>query len=303
MIKKTFLAILFSCITTFVFSQACGIYYVKYVGQIENNDEEVVKVRLPSIPFLHGLDNEISSDAFLDFKVENNIIDCEMGSHLTSVLYEEAKTYLKFYRSKNDKIPVTFFIKKDDKTIIKKVEIPWKRIKIEKLKDEKLRFILKLDLASININNYKEILSFKDKIFGNWEFDKLLIQGKEIEASTQNHCGYKDVLELKENNKSQDINIENQILYGYKIGKSNTKICTPNPRNNKYNLSNNSCPTEWMLLDNQQNIIVHISEGIVVEYQIYFLNNELMLLSKRNEILNYGEKLPETIRLKKIKLN
>ena len=57
--NKILVVITLSLIVQFSFGQACGIYRIKYVGNIKSESLKIEKIKLPTIEFLHGLKMKI----------------------------------------------------------------------------------------------------------------------------------------------------------------------------------------------------------------------------------------------------
>ena len=139
------------------------------------------------------------------------------------------------------------------------------------------------------------------KISGEWEFEKVKVKGIEKTASDLNNCGYKDVLEIREQKEVESYEFDGIKIIGKRIGISNKKICVADPVEYRYRVLYNSCPTDWIRISNTKNRIVSISEGLVTEYEIRKPNREKMILSRVREIVNFGASVPDEIQLKKIK--
>ena len=157
----------------------------------------------------------------------------------------------------------------------------------------------------IGISSFKMVNQFEDlskfKIYGSWEYEKIIIDGKEFDASNLNECGYKDVLEIRKNKEVVEYEFDGKEIKGDRIGISNSKICSIDPIDYKYVVVSNSCETQWVRLRSNQKRIVSIADGIMIEYEIEIQNRRTMLLSKKKEITNYGSKVPDKIILKKRK--
>lgn len=138
-------------------------------------------------------------------------------------------------------------------------------------------------------------------INGDWEFNTVKIEGKEKSASELNSCGYNDILTIRRKKQRVNYEFEGIEIKGIQIGISSKKICGIDPVNYKYIIRNNSCPTEWVKIENSKNRIISISEGLVIEYEYSKPSRKKMILSKIREILNYGISIPDEIQLKKIK--
>ena len=90
--KRIFILLILSLTIQFSYGQACGIYRIKYVGNIKSKSLKIEKIKLPTIQFLEGLGNENSEYGFVEIKPENDIIEVELGSHLTSNLFDKSET-------------------------------------------------------------------------------------------------------------------------------------------------------------------------------------------------------------------
>lgn len=168
------------------------------------------------------------------------------------------------------------------------------------MKKHFLIITLIIGLSSIGLINNFEYKS-KLKINGDWEFEKVKIEGEEKRVSELNNCEHNDVLQIRRKKQRVNYEFEENEIKGYQIGISNKKICAIDPVNYKFILENNSCPTYWVKIENSKNRLVSISEGVVIEYEISKPNRKKMILSKIREIVTYGKPTPDEIHLKKIK--
>ncbi len=132
------------------FGQACGIYRIKYVGSIKTDSLKIEKIKLPTIEFLHGLEDENSEISFMEIEPTDGRINIELRSLLTSHLYGETKNLLKFYKTKRENITIIIVNDKGEKRKIL-TELTWNNIQINKIEDEKFGNIFELNLKEINI--------------------------------------------------------------------------------------------------------------------------------------------------------
>ncbi len=156
--KRIFILLILSLTIQYSFGQACGIYRIKYVGKIKSESLKIEKVKLPTIEFLHGLENEYTEKSFIEIELNNYQIDSELGSHLTSHLYGKAENLLTFYKTKRENIPlIIIVIENGTKREIRK-ELTWNNIEISKLEDDKFGNLFELNLNEINVdnNNFEE---------------------------------------------------------------------------------------------------------------------------------------------------
>ena len=112
------------------FGQACGIYRIKYVGNIISESLKVEKIRLPTIQFLHRLEEENSEKGFIEIKPIGNEFDIELRSHLTSHLYDNPENLLKLYEVKRETIPIIITVLEKGKSKDKRIELVWNDIQI-----------------------------------------------------------------------------------------------------------------------------------------------------------------------------
>jgi len=149
--KRIFILLILSLIIQFSFGQACGIYRIKYVGNIKSESLKIEKIKLPTIEFLHGLEERNSEKGFIEIKTIENEIDIEIGSHLTSHLYEKAESLLKLYKTKRENIPIFITVIEYGKNREIQIELTWNDVKIKKLEDQKFGNLFELNLNEINI--------------------------------------------------------------------------------------------------------------------------------------------------------
>jgi len=149
--KRVFILLILSFTIQYSFGQACGIYSVKYVGNIKSESLKVKKIKFPTIEFLHGLEENNSERGFIEIKPFVNEINIEIGSHLTSQLFEKAENLLKFYKAKRENIPILVTVIENGKNKEIQIELAWKDIQIKKLEDENFGSLFELNLNEINV--------------------------------------------------------------------------------------------------------------------------------------------------------
>ena len=140
----------------------------------------------------------------------------------------------------------------------------------------------------------------EERIYGNWEYENVVINGKRIDASKLNQCGYKDILEIRSNSDIEEYEFDGEIVKGNQIGFSNGKSCSFSPIDYKHTVEDHSCGTYWIRQIANRKLIVSINDGVAIEYKIGKCNRRRMVLTKRREIINFGSIEPDEIVLKKI---
>jgi hypothetical protein len=149
--KRIFILLILNLSIQYSFGQACGIYRIKYVGKINSESIKIEKIKLPTIEFLHGLEEENSEKGFIEIKPIENGIGIELGSHLTSHLYEKSESLLKLYKTKRENIPIVITVIENGKNKKIRIELTWDNIQISKLDDDKFGNLFELNLNEINI--------------------------------------------------------------------------------------------------------------------------------------------------------
>jgi hypothetical protein len=149
--KKILVLIILSLTIQFSFGQACGIYRIKYVGNIKSEALKIEKIKLPTIGFLHGLKQESSEEGFIEIEPIANRIDIELRSYLTSHLYEKPESLLKLYKTERKNIPIIITGIENGKNKEIRIELTWNNIVISKLEDGKFGNLFELNLNEINI--------------------------------------------------------------------------------------------------------------------------------------------------------
>jgi len=149
---KIAIAILVAGLTIQIgYGQACGIYRIKYTAFIQSNNAEVVQVKLPSIPFLHGYEKKGSETAFIVSDVVKNKIEVEIRSPLTSYLSDDASIYLDLYREKNEALPVILIVLKENIRQELTIILSWDQIEMKKIEDGRFGNLFELNLNEIKV--------------------------------------------------------------------------------------------------------------------------------------------------------
>ncbi|HBY70055.1 MAG TPA: hypothetical protein DEG69_21285 [Flavobacteriaceae bacterium] len=149
--KRIIILLILSLTIQQSFGQACGIYGIKYVGNINPESIKIEKIKLPTIEFLHGLEEENSEKGIVEIEPVSNEINTELGSHLTSHLYGKTESLLKFYKTKRESIPIVITVVENGTKKEIRIELNWNNIQISKLVDDKFGNQLELNLNQINI--------------------------------------------------------------------------------------------------------------------------------------------------------
>tara|TARA_A100000171_G_C2022905_1_gene91976 strand:- start:96 stop:551 length:456 start_codon:yes stop_codon:yes gene_type:complete len=149
--KRLFILTILFLTIQYSFGQSCGIYRINYVGSIKSEALKIEKIKVPTIMFLHGLENENSELGFSEIDLTTNDIDIQLRSNLTSNLYENAEDLLKLYKTKRENIPIIIVASKNgNKKEIRK-ELTWNDIQIHKISDEEFGNLFELNLNQISI--------------------------------------------------------------------------------------------------------------------------------------------------------
>jgi len=136
-------------------------------------------------------------------------------------------------------------------------------------------------------------------IYGNWKFDKVLLEGKLINATDLNDCAYADVLELSGSSEVENFNWANIDFRGKKIGTSNRKVCVFNYDSMELEVGSSSCETIWVQLTSNWKRLLSIDEGGVVEYKIVEKTTTTMTLKKLRDVTEFNSIVPDKIYFKK----
>ncbi|WP_299714717.1 hypothetical protein [uncultured Tenacibaculum sp.] len=152
--KKSVLSFIFIiCFTQIIFSQACGVYNLKYVGEIVSNNDLSFKIKLPNTFFYHSNERKNNNEGnwIFDYvKVNNRKIDVTVTSHLGSLCTSDQ--LIELYKKSRDFIPIfiTFINKEgEEKRSIKKVS--FKKIKFSGKDISGKPTLIIIDLGEIRV--------------------------------------------------------------------------------------------------------------------------------------------------------
>ena len=130
--------------------QACGKYRLKYIGHISPNDYQVIQIKLPTTRLLHGYVTEDDPSAFITLdNQENDSINFQIASHLTSELYGNPNRYLELYRKVRIVFPLKLVIRTSNREKEKTIHIPWDKVVFNSIDDEGLGNLIQMDLGEI----------------------------------------------------------------------------------------------------------------------------------------------------------
>ncbi len=151
--KKIFILLILSLAIQYSFGQACGIYRIKYVGSLKSKSLKIEKIKLPTIEFLHGLENEYTEKSFIEIELNSHQINTELNSPLTSHLYGKAESLLQFYKTQRESIPLIILVTENETTREIRKALNWNSIQISKLEDDNFGNLFELNLNEIDIDN------------------------------------------------------------------------------------------------------------------------------------------------------
>jgi len=148
---KKFLLIFGLCfLTNFSIGQSCGTYILKFVGAISNESIQIESIKLPSTFLLHGTAKSEKISNYIDAKPNDNRLDFEMTSHLTSLI-DDADKLFKIYQSNHLAFPIVIV----KESLEEVVYISWSKIKLSKVGTESGRSVFLLDLNDISTSKLK----------------------------------------------------------------------------------------------------------------------------------------------------
>ena len=124
---------------------------MKYVGIIKSESLKIEKIKLPTIKFLHGLEEENSENAFIEIEPIENEIDVKLISHLTSHLYGKAENLLEFYKTKRENIPIIITVIENGKQKELRIELTWNNIQITEINDDGFGRLFELNLNELKV--------------------------------------------------------------------------------------------------------------------------------------------------------
>ena len=134
----------------FSHGQACGIYRIKYVGNISTTDKQIVKVYFPTTMFLHKIEKEQSDKAFIEATLKNGTFKIEISSHLTTP-YNSIDQLLFFYKKQSDvfKMKVSYM----ETGILKEkiIAINWNKIGVTIIDDGKFGTLFRFAIKDLSI--------------------------------------------------------------------------------------------------------------------------------------------------------
>ncbi|WP_347922545.1 hypothetical protein [Pontimicrobium sp. SW4] len=133
------------------FSQACGIYRIKYVGKIESKTHKIKKIKLPSIMFLHNVVDRSENVAFIEVDIDVDEINKETASHLNSHLYDNSNKLLEFYKRSRDNLLIVFIINEDGNDIEISKKLNWSDVEIKIVEDEGFGNLFEINLKEIKL--------------------------------------------------------------------------------------------------------------------------------------------------------
>lgn len=144
--KNIFITFLLTLTFQIGYGQACGVYRIKYVIEIQSSSMQVLQIKVPSIPFLHGYIEKESERAFILAEVTNNKAALETVSQLTSELYDDANRYIKLYSKKREALPVIIILAENNERRELTLLLSWDQIEMNQVDDEQFGNLFEMKL-------------------------------------------------------------------------------------------------------------------------------------------------------------
>lgn len=133
--------------------QACGTYRIRYAGKIDSNIHQILEIKVPSIPLLHGYEKPQAARAFVLAESHGDSIVVETVSRLTSTLFDDPNNYLSIYKKIRDNLPIRFVVSAWNNRKEITVLIPWEKIVITSIEDDKSGNLFQIDLGLNRVVN------------------------------------------------------------------------------------------------------------------------------------------------------
>ncbi|TND01808.1 MAG: hypothetical protein FD123_4184 [Bacteroidetes bacterium] len=148
--KKAFTFLLFTLTLHLSYGQACGMYRIKYVGNIKSDARDIVSIYLPTTLYLHGIENDRSKRSFLEAKLDSSHFNLGISSHLTTP-YTDKNALLSYYKSISPALKIKVAFLKDGTLKEQFVKINWDDISISVIDDDKLGTLFEFRIKDIRI--------------------------------------------------------------------------------------------------------------------------------------------------------
>ncbi|WP_157814148.1 hypothetical protein [Olleya sp. Bg11-27] len=121
------------------------------MGNIKAKALKIETIKLPTIAFLHGLEEENSDRGSIEIVQNTNNIAIELPSPLTSHLYSKAENLINLYKLNRQNIPIVITVIANGKSKKIRIELSWDTIQINKLEDDHFGNLFEVNLNEITI--------------------------------------------------------------------------------------------------------------------------------------------------------
>ncbi len=152
MMKTVVMMVVTCSIAQYTLGQACGIYRLKYVGNVKSESLKIESIKLPDTRMLHGFEVEPPQNLWVVVESTNHNFDALICSHLSSSLYGSAEDLLKFYKANRDSVPLVVIATQNNITSEIQITVPWHDIQITKIEDGKFGNLFEFNLNTIIID-------------------------------------------------------------------------------------------------------------------------------------------------------
>lgn len=130
------------------YGQACGIYRIKYTGQVSSKTYTIKSIQFPTTMHLHGLENADSIFSYIDTKPVDGKFNLEISSHLTTP-YNSPEALLTFYKTQSPGLKLIVAVEDNTGSKSVLVEIAWGDITVSVVKDGKFGTLFEFKFKEI----------------------------------------------------------------------------------------------------------------------------------------------------------
>jgi len=120
-----------------------------FTGEILSSEQKIQAIKIPSVSLLHGLKNSTNENSFIEKPIKTNSFVIKLNSPLTSALYKNTESYLTFYKSNLEKLPIILVIEENGQTREEKIELTWEEVILDFIEGPNTVKSLRIDFGLI----------------------------------------------------------------------------------------------------------------------------------------------------------
>ncbi|MGB0838503.1 MAG: hypothetical protein ACPGXL_00110 [Chitinophagales bacterium] len=138
------------------YGQACYVHTIKYVGNVESGELEVIQVQLPNFHFSKRCSRKKnhSFPCWATTIPKNKQFEMVIRSDSFTKIYKNPTVFFDLFKANKANLPIVITIRdRNNEISVVELELPWKNLEMKTIEDGQIPNTFELDLKTITLNH------------------------------------------------------------------------------------------------------------------------------------------------------